>query len=215
MRWLTLDIATAALDNVDQYLDPVEVSVPGNYKKPETIAAYLAEQTPKLEQERRDRAGLDFDLARITAIGFASDNIEAKVDLCRDLDTEISTIHGLGDLLRDTGWQLITFNGPAFDLPMLMSRARWLGVPFPQIVIAPAWKSSVVDMMDVLAYGDRRRHKSLDAHVRRHGWDLPKTLSGAEEARIFEHGRWDDLAASVRRDVEATARLAKWCKIIA
>jgi hypothetical protein len=48
------------------------------------------------------------------------------------------------------------------------------------------------------------------------GWDdlMPKPLSGAEEAQVPVTGRWDELAASLKRDVEAIYRLAVWCGVI-
>jgi hypothetical protein len=59
------------------------------------------------------------------------------------------------------------------------------------------------------------RRKSLGFFVKRLGWsDLLKPLSGAAESNVFATGDWAGLEASLRHDLTATYRLAKWLGVI-
>lgn len=210
-NWLILDIATAAVPDVEQYLTPAaERTTPSNYTKPESIAAW---QQADFEKDR-SRAALDWDLARITGIGWAGGlHVGSQSVSIRDQDTEQEALLMVAALIK-TGDRLISYNGRAFDWPLLMRRARYLGVEFPAIN-CDRFKSPHLDLMDLLTLHDPSKRKALGWYVRRLGWtDLVKPLSGEEEARVPETGRWDDLAASLAHDVEATRRLAAWLGVL-
>jgi hypothetical protein len=69
--------------------------------------------------------------------------------------------------------------------------------------------------MEILTDRNPQRRRALTFYVRRLGWTyLEKPMSGAEESRVIETGRWDDLSASVRHDVTATYLLAGWLGVI-
>lgn len=202
-KYLCLDLASAPIVGADVYLEPV--SAPSNYKNPEAIAAYVKDKTA----ERLEYAGLDVDLARITAVGLYDD--APSVQLCQDEDAERAAVQQLACQLDFAGTvRLITYNGLSFDLPLLMRRARYLGVAFPKLNI-DRYRSPHVDLMADLSDRDPSRRRPLGFYVRRLGWtDLVKCLDGAEESRVPETGRWADLEASVVCDVTATYRLACW-----
>jgi hypothetical protein len=215
--WIVLDVATAPIEGAVDFLEPV--SAPSRWKDQTKIAAYVAEKTA----ERADGAALDLDLSRVTAIGCMR-SIGTVIEYFPDEDVERKGFADLVEWLRpqtidDLGYAdqptIITYGGHRFDLPLLMRRARYLGVKFPTLN-TDRFKSPHVDLCDLLSDRDPTRRRSLNFYVKRLGWtDLAdKPLTGAEEAQVFEHGRWDDLAASVRRDVEATYRLAVWLGVI-
>jgi hypothetical protein len=205
-NWLVLDVASAPIPDAANYIEPV--SAPSNYRDPDKIAAYVAEKTA----ERIAGVALDLDLARLTAVGWlSSDDGVAKVFLAKDGD-DIALISALSAQCRDT--RIITYGGFRFDLPLIMRRARYLGVEFPKINI-DKYRSQHVDLCDLLSDHDYTRRRPLGFYVRRLGWtDLTKPLSGEEESRVLESGRWDDLLLSVRHDVIAIHRLAEWCGVI-
>lgn len=208
-NWLILDVASAALPEADVYLEDT-VRAPAHYKDADKIAAYIAEK----QAERLASAATDIDLARITGLGWMESPYapEPEVVTCKSVDDEAAELVDLSDLTC----AIITFGGFAFDLPLLMRRARYLGVPFPTINL-DRYKSPHVDLCELLSDRNPQRRRSLDFYVRRMGWDdlMPKPLSGAEEAQVPVTGRWDELVKSVERDVEATYRLAKWAGVIA
>lgn len=208
---IVLDISTAPLADAEGYLDGV-VRAPANYKDAEKIAAYIAEK----QAERLAMAGTDVDLARITGVGFTmgtEDGIEVKT--VRDESAERAVLSDLAFILGSYRPVIVTFGGLNFDLPLLMRRARYLGVKFPSINL-DRFKSVHLDLCELLCDRNPTRKRPLDFYVKRLGWiDLdPKPMSGADEARVHESGEWDRLEQSIRRDVAATYRLAVWLDII-
>lgn len=209
--WLILDTATAPIDGAAEFLDVP--TAPSNWKDPAKIRAYVEEKTA----ERLAGTSLDLDLCRLTALGTLDAGGVPEITLCR---TELDEAKALADLavrLTDphgaetTHRTLVTFNGLAFDLPLLQRRARYLDVPFPRLS-TDRYRSPHVDLLALLSDRDPSRRRSLTFYCRRLGWlDLiDKPLSGADEAQVLETGAWDQLAASVRRDVMAVYRLAQW-----
>ncbi len=211
MRYLVLDLATAALPDAERYLEGT-VRAPKNYGD-EAAAKYIIEK----QAERVNEAALDLDLARITALGFmlvSLTDYAIDVRVCREEADERLLITDVANLIG-TGGTIITFGGHNFDLPLVMRRAQYLGIRFPKINL-DRYKSPHIDLCELLSDRNQQRRRSLQFYVKRMGWsDLTKILSGAEEAQVPTSGRWDDLEASIRHDVTATYRLAKWCGVIA
>jgi len=209
---LILDVATAPIADADNYLDGT-VRAPSTYKDPEKIAAYIAEKTA----ERVAMAGVDVDLARVTGAGWtAGGEGDIKVVTSSDEKFEQNLISGIASLIDPHKTVLVTFGGLNFDLPLLMRRARYLGVKFP-VLSLDRYRSVHIDLCELLSDRNPQRRRSLDFYTKRMGWaDLnPKPMSGADEAQVPITGRWDELAASIRRDVTATYRLACWLDVIA
>lgn len=220
MNWLILDLATAPIANASDYIDIPMPEVPGNYKKPESIAAWIAEDRPRLMAEAKqhalERAALDMDLARITGISVQIGETPT-IRLCRTEDDEREALSLLTNAFANDPHrmcQIVTFGGFNFDLPMLMRRARYLGVKFPAISL-DRFKSPHVDLCELLSDRNPQRRRSLGFYVKRLGWsDLAKPLSGLEESKVFQTGDWAGLEASLRHDLTACYRLAQWCGVI-
>lgn len=209
-NWIVLDVATAPLPDAETYLDGA-VRAPSTYKDPEKIAAYIAEK----QAERLQMAATDVDLARVTGIGMMTSvsGQLAGIELCEDIGPERGRLGWVAAHLARRP-SIITFGGFNFDLPLLMRRARYLGVDFPTLNL-DRYRSDHVDLCEVLSDRNPQRRRSLQFYAKRLGWtDISKPLSGAEEARVPETGKWDELAASLRHDVTATYRLAQWLGVI-
>lgn len=208
-RFLVCDISTAPIADAAQFHEPV--SAPANYKDPEKIAAYVKEK----EAEQADRGALDMDLCRISGIGFQrprDTQVPAFVWLNKDEDAERHSLELFADAIN--GETLISFNGLKFDWPILMRRALYLGVSFPTISL-DRFKSNHIDLFAKLTNSGTLSGHSLRFYAARLGWlDLEKTLTGAEEAKVFQTGLWAELEASIRHDVTATVRLAKWMGVL-
>jgi DNA polymerase elongation subunit (family B) len=102
---------------------------------------------------------------------------------------------------------LVGFNSRAFDWRVLMRRALYLSVKFPRINV-DRYRSTHVDLFDVLSDKGTGTAHSLQFYVKRFGWtDLTKPLEGAAEAQVYQSGDWDNLALSLRHDVLAAYRL--------
>lgn len=204
--WLILDLATAAVSNAAEFITPAsEREAPSNYSKPKAIADWQA----KAFQADLDKAALDLDLARITGIGLSSGEVHGT-SLCRTEREEYDLLDTLAGRIQADQPMLVSYNGLGFDWPLMMRRARYLGVKFPAIN-CDRYKSPHCDLLAKLSLHDPSRRKALGWYVRRLGWtDLVKPLTGAEEAQVPVTGRWDDLRTSLAHDVEATYRLAQW-----
>lgn len=208
-NWLILDVASAPVADAASYLEG-SVKPPANYKDPEKIAEFIREK----EAERLSMAATDIDLARVTGIA-SMDGVGRSPDVFRTENEEAHALDQLGNmLLSDQRTRIITYGGFNFDLPLLMRRARYLGVNFPAINL-DRYKSPHVDLCEVLSDRNPSRRRPLTFYVKRLGWtDLTKTLSGAEEARVPETGQWAELEDSLRHDMTATYRLAQWLGLI-
>jgi hypothetical protein len=202
--YIVLDIATAPLENAADFLDG-EFAAPANYTDPVKIAAYIS----KAQAEAHGSCALDPDLCRISGFGswewcgiMALQNEKEEHDFLRELQ------HALV-----TNRRLISYNGLRFDWPVINARARYLGVSLN--INLDRFKSPHVDLYAKLTNHGQLKGHSLSWWVKRHGWtDLTKPLEGKEESRVFETGKWQELADSLRHDVEATRRLAVWAGVL-
>lgn len=220
MRYLILDLETLAIDNAADFLPVNEIEPDKRFTDPAKIADDIA----KKQRAMVAGAALDLDLARVCAIGMASDRMAPRAILCQDEAVEASQLAELGNDLDQAKAHselltIITFNGHAYDLPLLMRRAKYLGVPFPRINL-DRYKSQHVDLYEELRLkrNDIRAH-SLRWYMRRLDWvDLieadPLKDGGAEVGRAAQEGRWDDIAAHVLVDIQGTKRLAEWMGVI-
>lgn len=204
--YLVLDVATAPIADAAAYLDG-QIDAPSNYKDPQKIADYIA----TVRAERAEKAAVDMDLARITGIAvrgaFGSCVLLAQNEL-----QEREHLEWLA-LTIDRA-PVITYGGFHFDLPVLMRRALYLGVDFPELS-TDRYRSDHLDLCEILSDRDPKRRRPLGFYVKRLGWtDLSKPLDGAAEAKVLETGQWAELAASMTHDVEATYRLAVWRKLV-
>lgn len=209
-RIIYCDVSTAPIEGVVDFIE--DADAPENYKNPDAIAKFKAEA----KQKAIAKAALDPDLCRITGIGLAANKAELdtfSAYLCQDEDKEKFAIQAfaqeIGQLHDQPPAMLVGFNALRFDWPVLMRRARYLGVKLT--INIDRYRGFNLDLSDAITNKGQLTSKSLAFYVKRLGWtDLSKPLSGEEEARIFEHERWDDLAASLRHDVEAVKRLHQW-----
>jgi hypothetical protein len=220
MRYLILDIETLPISNAAEFVSMDDIAAPANWKDPEKINGYCEAE----RQKRISAAALDMDLARVCAIGLASDRMEPKAILCQDDAVEASELAELGNDLdqfkaHSELLSIITFNGHAYDLPLLMRRAKYLSVPFPRINL-DRYKSQHIDLYEEL----RMKRNDIKAHglrwyMRRLGWtDLleadPLKNGGADVAQAAAEGRWDDIAGHVLVDIKGTLRLAQWLGVV-
>lgn len=218
-QFLLLDVSSAPIADAVSYLEPV--SAPSNYKDQAKIDAYVAEKT----SERIAILATDIDLAQVTGIAWwrLSDSKPvvmmagpSEAHLLKVLASEIWRSGELcrsGQIGRDSLDAIITYGGFNFDLPLLMRRARYLGVDFPTLNL-DRYRSPHIDLCELLSDRDWKRRRPLSFYVRRLGWtDLRKPLSGEEEARVLESGRWAELEASLHHDITAIHRLSLWLKI--
>lgn len=198
---VVFDIETAPLAEAGEYIEPAEA--PANYKDPIKIAAAIAEKNA----ENLAKCGLDVDLCRIVAIGVLTDDIsDPCVWLTAAENDELDILRRFWLLVA--GKHLVGFNCLGFDLPVLFRRSLYLGVPVPHIAIDRFKHPQVTDLMQVLSFNGVLRLRGLSFYAKRFGVDIPDTLTGADIAQAVAEGRWADVEAHVKADVQKTAALA-------
>lgn len=200
---IVFDVETAPLPEAAEYLEPA--TAPANYKDPEKIAAYIAEANAVA----LSKCSLDVDLCRVVAIGY---QIEGDPEPQAVLATG-----GAGwseDGLIRAFWavsaahHLVGFNCLDFDLPVLLRRSLYLGVPTPLISLDKYRHPQVTDLMQEFCFNGKLRARSLAFYVKRFGIAVADPMTGADVAQAVAESRWRDVEAHVRADVEKTVRLA-------
>ena len=107
--------------------------------------------------------------------------------------------------------QLVTFNGAAFDLPVLRYRAMVCGVAAPGLAERPyfnRYTEDAIDLCDVLSSFSSQNKVSLHELCRVMGLPgKPDGIGGAEVERYCREGRIAEVAAYCETDVVNTYRV--------
>jgi len=211
MRHLVIDVETVAIPDVATYLEPV--SAPSNYKDEAKIAAYIAEETKR----QTDKAALDIDLARIVAIGyyieFPDQSVDGNVLLCKDETQEMTNL----GKLWDTFWKVyvpggtvaVTFNGLAYDLPLLLRRSLYLGVTAPKLQLDRFRHPDAIDLMQILCLDGRLKMHGLQFYANRFKIPVEQDITGADIGAAVAAGDWAAVERHCAADVQTTYLLAK------
>jgi len=206
MTPLIIDVEAVAIADVDTYLEPV--SAPSNYKDPEKIAAYEADA----KQRKIEDAALDVDLARIIALGIKRPDgpVDVYTAATFSEDALLEILWRQWNAIRYEERQLVTFNGLGYDVPLLLRRSLYLGVPAPQIQCDRFKHPQVVDLMALLSMDGKLKYHGLQFYLNRFGYPHgAPDITGADVAERYRAGDWDAITNHCRMDVEATAWLAE------
>lgn len=186
------------------------ITPPGNYKKPETIAAWEANEKPALVAEAIARAGLDPCYGRIIVVGYAIDEEEPCAVVAHGEVSEGQALAAFFGLLSSLSTpnnrvRLVGHNIAGFDLPYLYRRAVVTGDPppfwFP--VNPKPWDDRLADTMRMWA-GDRGTI-SLDRLCRVLGIASPKAngIDGSKIGELYAAGRVREIVDYCMDDVAA------------
>lgn len=129
---------------------------------------------------------------------------------CLVTEQELLRAFWLGFQKADCG-RLITYNGRGYDGPVIMVRSAIGGVQCGRQLVPYRYDlAEHCDLADVLGFqGSTRSMYSLDWWCRRFGIASPKEegISGADVARLFRAGEYQEIGEYVLRDVQRTAEL--------
>src|SRR5271166_6900292 len=107
--------------------------------------------------------------------------------------------------------QLVTFNGAAFDLPVLRYRAMVSGVAAPGLwarAYFNRYTEDAVDLCDVLSSFSAQGKASLDELSKMMGFPgKPDGIHGGEVHRYFREGRIKEIADYCETDIVNTYRV--------
>jgi predicted PolB exonuclease-like 3'-5' exonuclease len=220
---LVFDLETAADHTAVEFLP--EPEAPSNYKSPEAIDKYKAEA----RQKDIARMALGPATCRIVAIGTCLDGT-VKVSVCPDTDVERKAIaqfwdmfsntrnythDGSSDDLDFTRSDVVGYNCVGFDLPVLLTRSRILGVPHPKLMLRKYGSPDCRDLMLELSFGGMVDYKSLNFWCKRLRLDVPPDdTSGKDMAEFVAAGDWHAVAHHCSVDVLKTYELAKFINLL-
>jgi predicted PolB exonuclease-like 3'-5' exonuclease len=125
--------------------------------------------------------------------------------------TEKELITSFCDKIAELGPQLVTFNGNAFDLPVLRYRAMIHGVAAPGLAARPyfnRYTEDAVDLCDILSSFAPHTKASLNELSKIMGMPgKPEGMDGNEVERYFLEGRIREIADYCETDVVNTYRV--------
>jgi hypothetical protein len=214
-HWCVVDVETAPDATAEPWLRPVKPD--GRLKDPDKIAADVAE---KREAQRLEMA-LDPYGCRLVAIGWMTEAcLEPSVHLCQSVDEEAQAIRAVTEAIKrplSVPRPVIGYNLARFDLPVLLTRARLLGVPLPPFDLRRWGSDSYVDLFHVITFDgllDPREAapvpRTLQTMARRFGV-RPRTdeaTTGAQIPELVRQAAWEAVRTHLLNDLVDTHGLA-------
>ena len=181
-----------------------------------TLEDYLAEPaTPELAATRREverYMALRPEFGHVVCIGMGHDRrgrgeLETKALTARTVEDEPRILEAFWDMVRGSrDWRFVTYNGLAFDVPFLVRRSIYLGVPpTTGLPTRPFALDSHFDVMRVLSNWERADTVRLEIVAALLGltkW--PPGMEGSQVFALWQGGRHEDLEAYCLGDVRLT-----------
>jgi hypothetical protein len=215
---IVVDIETAPLPNVREYLEPpdlTDIKAPSNYVKQEAIDGYIEREKVKRladhETDCTNKAALDFNLARIVAIGWWTEQTGVVSGICPDEAHEAAQLEVFWKMARQR--VISGFCVRQFDLPMMIQRSRYLGVNAPSIDLGRYARGTVVDIFDLLTFNDLRAEslmpRTVHAYCKRFDIPVADTVKGKDIPSLIAGGEWGQVRAHVESDVLLEVAIGK------
>lgn len=195
------------------------VTAPATYKKPESIAQWLAENREAEAEAAWLKTSFDGGVGQIVCIGWAVEDRPAVSLVCNDLSLadeadvlgewfdRLKTAHSGNSGTRPV---LIGHNHIAFDIPFVWKRAMVHGIKppgwFPRN--PKPWAESVIDTM-LLWDANQRSGGSMDRLCRLLGIPGKGDFGGADVWPAIQDGDFENVASYCRADVERTRAMFK------
>jgi hypothetical protein len=217
---LVVDLETSPLDCARDYVPPPDldsIQAARNLKDPVKIAEDVAKRKAEAQSQYESalaKASLDFNLARIVALGWSEDGAHVDVETCETEADERLVLQAFWHQLQDRG--LIGFRIRTFDAPMLMARSRYLGLASPRFDLGRYGRGGrIVDLWDVLTFGlsdyetTSVMPRRLKVFAQRYGLTVDDDIDGKDIGQLVTAGDWDGVRRHVESDVRLTAQLAQ------
>jgi DNA polymerase elongation subunit (family B) len=149
------------------------------------------------------------EFGRVICIGMGHDGrgrgeLETKALTARVVEDERAILEAFWEVVR-TGrdWRFVTYNGLAFDLPYLIRRSIYAGVPpSAGLPLRPYAPDSHFDVMRILSNWERADAVRLDVVAELLGLQKwPPGMEGSQVLGLWRAGRIDDIEAYCLGDV--------------
>lgn len=208
--YLYLDIETIPTTNPDHIAEIAKgVTPPANMSKPETIAKWDAEQKPEAVKEAVARTSFNGAYGSICSIAWAWNDDKPSSVHAREIGEQEHLSWFVRKVVADRpnngDWRSVQIVGhyvADFDLRFMWQRAMVLGVRMPTFWprdLKP-WSKDIFDTMNVWA--GAKGSISLDKLCAALGIPGKDGVDGSMVAQMWADGRYDEVAAYNRDDVE-------------
>jgi len=207
-----LDIETIPSQK-EGFRDTLDIPIPGNIKKPETIAKWEAEEKPKLLEEAYRKTSFDGAQGEIICIGFALDDDKTNVFWRTLIGDEYQIIEAFFESLTNNciAPKFVTFNGNSFDLPFIYHRAVILGIKppkfFPRPLEIKPWGGPTIDVMTMWA--GMKNRISQDKLAKALGFEGKGDFDGSMVWDAVQAGEEQKVAEYCKDDVEDLRKIYK------
>ena len=205
MNDIYLDIETIP-NQSPEYAEAVRkgITAPAQYKKPESIAQWIADNGDEAAKEQVAKTSFDPAFGHICTIGWAVGDGDVQVHHATVVEGEIGVVESFLNALPTLGMnRFIGHYISGFDLRFILCRAIVLGVKLPSKVTFPRefkpWGDEVFDTMTAWAGRDRISQDNL---CRALGLDCKGDFDGSMVAEAWANGEHDKIAEYCKRDVE-------------
>ena len=217
MEFKVFDFETAALPR--EYLESIvppfkrdEVAI-GNRTDPEKIEKYIDSLEEKARERFFDKAALYPESGRIVACGYKDQHAKVTLDYAMEEEEEEGLIERFWAI--DPATNLIGFNIFSFDLPFVLRRSWYLGIPVPKFGIRRGryWADRYIDILDEWRLGAYKTSIGLD----RLGLIMGLGQKTEDSGKHFFELMTKDFARAekyLQRDVELTFDVAAGLEII-
>ncbi len=179
------------------------IKPPGSIKKPESIAAWMAENADAAVDEAVAKTSFDPAYGHICCLGFAIDDSPVQYYEARAVEDERAILESFFDALPKLGLHcFIGHNVAAFDMRFILCRSVVLGVKIPPMVprdIKP-WSETIFDTMT--AWAGARGTISQDNLAKALGLSGKGDFDGSMVAEAWANGEHAKIAQYCMADVE-------------
>jgi predicted PolB exonuclease-like 3'-5' exonuclease len=208
MRHIVFDIETIPQDEARLLALAPEFTAPANLKDPEKIAAAVA----KKRADYLADAALNWKTAEVVLVGM-SDGEQFTPFVGAEKEIIEATLSLFASALAD-GVVVGGHNVKGFDLPMLVNRARVLGVRVPANLLQfwkgrPQWHDNIFDTLEILSFGKSFEGNGVEDVARVFG--LPPKLGHGGDFPLLWRTDCEAAVAYNRRDVEIEIEIARIC----
>lgn len=216
-----LDIETVPRDlareprKVQEYVWERAVRRPaegGGPRLDDYLAAPEAEAFAAVRREVERYMALRPEFGHVVCVGMGHDargrgELETKALTAASVAEERTILEGFWELVRGSrDWRFVTYNGLAFDVPFLLRRSIYLGVPpTTALPTRPFALDSHFDVMRVLSNWERADAVRLEIVAELLGLSKwPPGMDGSQVLGLWRAGRAAEIEAYCLGDVRLT-----------
>ena len=185
-----------------------EVTAPAQYKKPESIKEWIAENADRVARDQLAKTSFDPAHGHICTIAWAKDDGEIASSHAETIYDEADTIRAFfSDLDKYHSQVFVGHYVGGFDIRFILCRAVVLGIPIPRSIPRDPkpWSGNIFDTM--IAWAGQKDRISMDDLCAALGIEGKGDFDGSMVADAWANGEHDKIVEYCRADVWRTREI--------